>query len=78
MTDEELDAGIAFVLRHGAGTGRDVVAALVEKCDRMTMECAELRAALIACKNWIGNRELLNGRETECYRQARALLERKQ
>lgn len=37
MTADELDAGIAFVLRHGAGTSRDVIAALVEKCDRLQM-----------------------------------------
>lgn len=35
MSDDELIHAIEFVRKHGAGTSRDVVDALVAKCDRL-------------------------------------------
>ena len=49
---------------------------LSEDDARLLVFGAKMVEALIACKNWIGCRETINGRETDCYKQAAALLAR--
>ena len=53
MSDDELPAAIEFVRKHGAATSRDVVDALVSKCDRLAIELEQANnTAATACKRF--------------------------